>query len=430
VYDSLGWTAIAAAPTITEVSPSTFNGESGTSFTVTGANFDSGVTVKFIDSGGNEYTAGSVTRTSSSSLTITTPQDFTVADEPLSVKVTNTTGLSYVLESAIDCGGVPAWVTSSGSLGQIVEDEAMSNITLSATDPEGGQVTYQITSGALPAGVSLNSSTGVISGTPNVNDAYSTSVTHNFTVSASDGVNQTARAFSILRKWRDGSSSTLFAESAAAIKNINPSATNGFYWIRQTGSTSFQHYCVFTDYSGAGIAGGPWTVPLVFNRSSAEWNSTPASFRTQFMNLMASVGINTPGRGMENSRSQSEVYGAWLAVKRTFWEAHPSFVSGKSSGGGGVMIMPMCNNNGPANNPSDHRLVYNAGATHLPTNRDGDRADAGQYFAGWWGANDVASWTTNDNEIPGPEDWSPGDSTNSTYGYSGFSPLVVCGVYK
>jgi hypothetical protein len=135
----------------------------------------------------------------SAQLTATTPQDFTVANEPLSVKVTNASGLSTTLSSVIDCGGVPSWSTASGQLASIYEYTAGSSVTIVATDPDaGGTVSYSVTTGALPSGLSLNSSTGVISG--NIS-AVASQTTTNFTVTASDNAgNQTQRAFSIVTK--------------------------------------------------------------------------------------------------------------------------------------------------------------------------------------------------------------------------------------
>ena len=191
-YTSLGWLGIAAPPTITSVSPSTFTGDQGTTFTINGTSFDAAPAIKFIDNAGVEYTAASVSRISTSQLTATTPQDFTVAQEPLKVKVTNSSGLTYTLDNAIDCGGVPNWVTSAGSLGVANERSAIS-FTVSATDPESGAVTYSAET-SLPSGITIGSSTGVISGTtPDV----AADTTYNFTLGATDvGSNKTTRAFS------------------------------------------------------------------------------------------------------------------------------------------------------------------------------------------------------------------------------------------
>jgi hypothetical protein len=85
----------------------------------------------------------------------------------------------------------PVWVTPVGSIGT-VNGSSTFNFQLSATDPNGNVVSYSIVSGALPSGLSMNSS-GLITGT-----AGNTSGVSNFTVQASDGNGGTAdRTFSI-----------------------------------------------------------------------------------------------------------------------------------------------------------------------------------------------------------------------------------------
>lgn len=196
-YAASGWAAIASPPIISGVTPTAYNGESGTSFTISGSFFDSTATVRFITNAGAEFAAGSVTVTNSNSITATTPQDFTVAQEPLDVKVINGSGLSATIENVIDCGGVPAWTTASGSLGTIWNDSTGTHATLVATDPDASAtISYSVSSGSLPANVTLNSSTGVISGDPTdiTNDT-----TYNFTAAATDNAgNATTRSFSIL----------------------------------------------------------------------------------------------------------------------------------------------------------------------------------------------------------------------------------------
>jgi hypothetical protein len=191
-YTSEGWKGISAPPQISEVSPTTFDGTSGTSFTVTGSGFKAGSTASFVTNGGTEVTAGSVTINSASEMVITTPQDFLVSDEPLKVKVTSPTGLSAVTTGLIDCGGVPTWSTGA-SLPTVYKGTSYSQ-TFSATDPEGSAVSYSLASGSLPTGTTLNSSTGVVSGTLS---GISGEPTFNFTLAAEDTVgNTTQRAFS------------------------------------------------------------------------------------------------------------------------------------------------------------------------------------------------------------------------------------------
>lgn len=200
-YTSSGWQKVnIQPPLITSVSPTTYNGEQGTSFTILGSDFESDAVVKFVTAQGVEYAAATVTHTSASSITATTPQDFTVANEPLSVKVINGSGLSAVLSSAIDCGGTPSWSTASGSIGtcyDLMRDGFTASV--SATDPDAGAtVSYSLVSGSLPTGMSLNAATGLISGTPS---AVLSDTTYSFTLRASDNAGNTSdRNFSITIK--------------------------------------------------------------------------------------------------------------------------------------------------------------------------------------------------------------------------------------
>lgn len=90
----------------------------------------------------------------------------------------------------------PTWITPTGSLGSNYTQRS-SSFTVSATSSFG--VTYSLVSGSLPTGQTLNSSTGVISGTPSGVPDYS-STTFNFTIRAtSTGTSVSVdRAFSIL----------------------------------------------------------------------------------------------------------------------------------------------------------------------------------------------------------------------------------------
>ena len=191
-YTPDGWQGIATPPLISNISPSSFNGEQGTSFTINGSSFDSTVSMKFITAQGQEYVAATLTRVNASQLIVTTPQDFTVANEPLKVRVINGSGLSYTLDNAIDCGAPPTWNTASGSLGVFSNSISTS---VSASDPDAGSsISYSISSGALPSGVTLNSSTGAITGT----NSTPQNTVYNFTVTATDNAgNTSSRAFSL-----------------------------------------------------------------------------------------------------------------------------------------------------------------------------------------------------------------------------------------
>ena len=58
----------------------------------------------------------------------------------------------------------PVWSTTAGNILTANETTAVS-LTLLATDPQSAAITYSVASGSLPAGVSLNASTGQLTGT-------------------------------------------------------------------------------------------------------------------------------------------------------------------------------------------------------------------------------------------------------------------------
>jgi hypothetical protein len=227
-----------------------------------------------------------------------------------------------------------------------------------------------------------------------------------------------------------GSTASNPAESANEIKTYNPNATNGLYWIRQIGTVPLQVYCVFTDYTGAAIQGGPWTVPIISNDANSNFSTNGPTAAATFLSKCQAIGIASPGRGMENTRTTTEVYGAWLAVKRALWTNYAAFIENGNANAGAVLRMPMININGEGG-ASAHRLVYNTSlSTHIPPNESGDACDSNQLFCGWWGGTDISGWRTNNNTVPGPEDWGPSDSANSAYNGAGIQSVLTVCVYK
>lgn len=191
VYTSTGWQPLAAPPTIATVSPSSFNGESGTLFTINGTNFTTDAQVYFVTSNSTSLLAATVSHVSSVQLTATTPRAIKIEEEPISVRVVQQSG-SVTKSDVIDAGAVPTWSTSSGSLGS-VSGANVANVYLSATDPEGTTVTYELSSGSLPGGLSL-SANGLIQGLAN---SVLSNTTYNFAIKAKDTVNNnTERSFS------------------------------------------------------------------------------------------------------------------------------------------------------------------------------------------------------------------------------------------
>jgi len=161
--------------------------------TIYGTNFVSGAYATAIGANGVQINAASTTYVSLVQLTATFT-GLSNAQEPYDIKVTNPSNLFGIIPDALYINASPVWQTASGSLGTFGEQVSVS-ISATATDSD-STITYALASGStLPTGLTLNSSTGVISGTlPDV----ATNTTYTFTINASDGLNSVVpRTFSI-----------------------------------------------------------------------------------------------------------------------------------------------------------------------------------------------------------------------------------------
>jgi hypothetical protein len=164
--------------------------------TITGQNFATNVAVAFTGTGYSSTAAKSIVRASSTSLLVTRPDNFPPSASPFTITVTNPATVSpissnaNILSNAVTAGAAPVWSTAA-SLPTFTRAVAYST-TVVATDEAGSTITYSAVSGSLPTGLSLNSSTGVISGTP------TTALTTTYTIRATDqGGNFVDRAFTL-----------------------------------------------------------------------------------------------------------------------------------------------------------------------------------------------------------------------------------------
>lgn len=193
-FTGSGWGAVATPPSITSVTPSNFSGEAGSTFTVDGAFFDTATTAVLKGADGTEYAAATVTYVSSTQITITNATNLPVANEPFKVKVTNGAGLSVESTQGIDAGSVPAFTTAAGNLATTTQWDDAVSVTVQATDAENTISGYAVTQGNLPAGLTLDGTTGAITGT----STAQTTTTYTFTIEATDSVGNTnTRQFNI-----------------------------------------------------------------------------------------------------------------------------------------------------------------------------------------------------------------------------------------
>ena len=167
--------------------------------TITGQNFASDVAVTFTGTDSVARSAKSISRTNSTTLVVTRPDDMPTTYSPYTITVSNpgitapTSSNLHKLTNSITVGNAPVWVTSA-ILTAYKKDQAYSQ-SIQATDSDGGSsITYSIVSGALPSGITFNTSTGTFSGTPTTN----ASSPYTYTIRATDaGANFVDRAFTV-----------------------------------------------------------------------------------------------------------------------------------------------------------------------------------------------------------------------------------------
>ena len=195
-YNGNQWVAIDSPPSVSSVNPTNFESSAlPSNIVITGTTFRSAVSVKFIGSNGIETSAGSVTVNSSTQITAQVPNSLTSANEPYKVKVTNTSSsLSGELPNAFNIDAAPAFGVAAGTLGTLVSGGSASSLTtVTATDDEGDSITFSITSGSVPSGITFNSN-GTFSGNAG---GVASSTTSTFVVTASDGTNTSTRQYTI-----------------------------------------------------------------------------------------------------------------------------------------------------------------------------------------------------------------------------------------
>lgn len=235
---------VTSAAWITSVGTSSLPNQNNTTV-ITGGNFATNVVVTFTGTDNVERNAKSVTRSSATSITATRPDDMPVAYSPYTVKVVNPDVVNlpvgtnfHILSNAITVGASPVWSTAA-SLPNFTKDVSYST-TIVATDADAGSsISYSIVSGSLPSGLSLNSSNGVISGTPTVSGTYT------FTVRATDsGSNFVDRAFTTLQALSNPPTINSVSDVGTSRAYNNGAVSVSFSAPEYSGTTSITSYTV------------------------------------------------------------------------------------------------------------------------------------------------------------------------------------------
>ena len=217
----------------------------------------------------------------------------------------------------------PAFTTASGSLGTIIDSsrDSYTLATAAATDANGDTISYSVSSGSMPSGLSFNTSTAAITGTAN---AVGSDTTTNFSITASDGVGGTAtRAFSI----------TVLAPATTSYTSGTGQFTPAF-------SANVKILLVGGGGGGGqGHSGGGGGGGLV---------SHPAYAVTSGTSYPYSVGA--AGAGQPNSlRASNTTFGTGSGTDATFLTA-----IGGGSGGGSTPMNGSGNGDGGSGGGKDH----------------------------------------------------------------------------
>jgi len=269
-YDGTAWVSIAKPPIISSLSypgsQTAVSPDGGETITISGTNFTTGVNVKF----GTTY-ATSVTRTNSTSLSVVVPA---LTAGIYDVIVENGDGMQATLSDGIEYNAAPVFTTASGSLGSIAIDQTISTITIVATEEDSGAITYAVTTGSLPTGLTLSGAD--IGGAPT---GYSAETTVNFTITATDDEGQTTdRAFSLTvlvdflsyevdysaRFTDDISGTAHLSRTPSSAGNRNTWTWSGWVRLGETGD--------FYGLFGSGTSGSDWT-GVYFNNNSIYFNT-------------------------------------------------------------------------------------------------------------------------------------------------------------
>jgi hypothetical protein len=187
---NMEWVASITPPAITSLSypgsATAADPVGGQTITINGSDF---APLASVSIGGTQ--ASVVTFISATQITFEAPAK---AAGDYNVVVTNVDGGNATSVDGMSYNGVPSWTTAAGNLGSFSAGSTIPTITLVATEPDSGTISYSVTTGALPTGLTLTSA-DIDGNVP----TPAGETTYNFSVTASDDENQsTERAFNIV----------------------------------------------------------------------------------------------------------------------------------------------------------------------------------------------------------------------------------------
>ena len=253
----------------------------GQTITINGTGFLSGISAYVANT-----VLGATNLVSSTQVTFTAPAK-TAGSYTLSV--TNTDGGSASYVGGISYSALPVWSTSAGSLGSALTGNTISTITLAASE-NAQNITYAVTSGTLPTGLSLSSGgdiTGTLSGS---------ATTYNFTVTATDPQGQTASrnfSYTVNPPPTVSASYVSIAGGGSGGRDNNYGGSGGGAGGLLTGTASFTQGTTYTITIGAGASAG--------TGAQGSNSSISGSGLTTITSVGGGAGAGYNGDGQTNS---------------------------------------------------------------------------------------------------------------------------------
>jgi hypothetical protein len=358
-FNALGWQAVDAPPTVTNIS-GIINENTSSTIQLTGSNFKNGCVAYVTGAAVGGIDRAMVTTYSTSSAisfsSNATAVNF-VGGAGFGIKVSNPSGLSGTIDPAGTVDRDPLWTTGTG-LVSIFDKQRGSSVSFVASDPDGtGVITYAFLSGTLPTGSTL-SSAGVLSGF----SAQSSDTTFTFTLRATstNGTNvQTAdRQFQVQVK---APTVTAFTANGSATFNV------------PTGITAVEVLVVGGGGGGGGRSGGGGGAGgLVY---APAYPVTPGGTVSLSVGAGGNGGIEAAGQQGSNS-----TFGVITAFGGGFGGNDSPVVGNPGGSGGGAHY----NNGGGSSTQTSFPAVGatgygNAGSngTGAPTHNSGAGGGAG-----------------------------------------------------
>ena len=289
-------------------------------FTVTGSSFDQGLAINLVGADGTNYQV--VDRTFVNTATATfkigdlSSATAQVANRPYNVKITSGSGLAATSTQTIGFSGI-SWTSpaAGATLATFVTTTSANNTELAATDDVGGNdVTFSVPAANLPPGLTLNTSTGAITGQiggPTAAVSVTFRVTDNVTGATLD------RTFSIV-----------------GVQPLYPFTTHTFTNAGKTGSEG----PTITQLQGSyGTTGSTYWVPAYLNVTSGiqEWTvPLDGTYEIKIAGAGGAAGGSGAEQVLDLNLTKSTILKICVGQKGT-----TSYPSQGGGGGGGSFLV-------------------------------------------------------------------------------------------